>query len=221
MRVILTEEVPNVGMPGELVDVAAGYARNYLLPRKLAIAATKGSVKALDHHRRGIESHQKKRAQSAAAVGERVSATPITISAKAGETGRLYGSITSAAIAEEVHRTLGLELDKRKIEIPEPIKVLGDHEVKVRLHRDVQVPLTVTVVAESAPEEAAAPPAEGEPSATEDAAQAPEAAAAEAPAPAPPAEQPPAAAPSAEDDSGAEAGQEPAASAGEQESTPE
>lgn len=193
MKVILTEEVPNLGAPGQVVEVAPGYGRNYLLPRKLAIEATKGNVKSLEHHRRTIEARQKKLAHSALAVGERVSATPITISARAGETGRLYGSVTSADIAQELQRAHGLEVDKRKIEIPEPIKVLGEHQVKVRLHRDVQVPLTVTVVAEAAPE--------GVEQAEQPAAEAAEPAAA----PAEPAQE-----------AGAEPGQEPSAGSGEQ-----
>jgi len=162
MKVILTEEVPNVGAAGDLVNVASGYARNYLLPRNLAIEATRGNVKALAHHRRTIEARQQKLATGAQALGERVTAAPITISAKAGEAGRLYGSVTAADIAEEVQRARGLEVDKRKVDIPEPIKVLGEHEVKVRLHRDVQVALTVNVIAEGPPPEAVAA-GEGEP----------------------------------------------------------
>jgi large subunit ribosomal protein L9 len=165
MKVILTEEVANVGQAGQVVEVAPGYARNYLLPRKLAIEATKGNVKSLQHHRRGIESRQKKLAQGAQALGERITRTPITIAARAGETGRLYGSVTAADVAQEIQRALKIEVDKRKVEIPEPIKVLGEHEVKVRLHRDVQVTATVAVVPEAAPaEEAAAerPAAEAE-----------------------------------------------------------
>lgn len=165
MKVILTEEVPNVGAAGQVVEVAPGYARNYLLPRKLAIEATKGNVKSLDHHRRTIEARQKKLAQSAQVLADRISSSTVTIAAKAGETGRLYGSVTTADVAEELQRALNLEVDKRKIEIPEPIKVLGDHQVKVRLHRDVQVAMTVTVVSaggppeEEAAEQAAAPEA--------------------------------------------------------------
>jgi large subunit ribosomal protein L9 len=157
MKVILTEEVPNVGQAGQVVEVAPGYARNYLLPRKLAIEATTGNVRSLEHHRRGIESRQKKLALSAQALGERISRTPITITARAGETGRLYGSVTAADIAEQMQRALGIEVDKRKVEIPEPIKVLGEHEVKVRLHRDVQVTVTVAVAPEAAPAEEAPP----------------------------------------------------------------
>jgi large subunit ribosomal protein L9 len=151
MKVILTEEVPNLGAPGQVVEVAPGYARHYLLPRKLAIEATRGNVSSLEHHRRTIEARQKKLAQSASALGERIASTPIAIAARAGETGRLYGSITTADIAAELERALGLQVDKRKIEILEPIKVLGDYQVKLRLHRDVQVPLTVTVVPEGPP----------------------------------------------------------------------
>jgi len=151
MKVILTEEVPSLGAPGRVVEVATGYARNYLLPRKLAVQATTGNVKQLEHHRRTIEARQKKLAQGAEAVGARISAVPITIAARAGEAGRLYGSITSADIAAELKRAFDMEVDKRKIEIPEPIKVLGEHTVKVQLHRDVQVSLPVVVVAEAAP----------------------------------------------------------------------
>jgi large subunit ribosomal protein L9 len=151
MKVILTEEVPSLGAPGRVVEVATGYARNYLLPRKLAVQATTGNVKQLEHHRRTIEARQKKLAQGAEAVGARISAVPITIAVRAGEAGRLYGSITSADIAAELKRAFDMEVDKRKIEIPEPIKVLGEHTVKVQLHRDVQVLLPVVVVAEAAP----------------------------------------------------------------------
>jgi large subunit ribosomal protein L9 len=163
MKVILTEEVPNLGAAGDMVNVAVGYARNYLLPRKLAIQATTGNVKALDHHRRTIEARQKKLAHGAEAVGRRVSATSITITARAGEAGRLYGSVTSADIAAELKRALDVEVDKRKIEIREPIKVLGEHTVKVRLHRDVQVPVTVSVLAEAGAEEPQAAPATEQP----------------------------------------------------------
>ncbi len=165
MKVILTEEVPNVGGPGDVVEVADGYARNYLLPRKLAIRATAGSVKALQHHRRTIEVRQRKLAHGAQAVGERVRAASLTITARAGEAGRLYGSVTSADIAGKLTNALGLEVDKRKIEIPEPIKVLGEHTVRVRLHRDVQVPLTVVVVGETLEPQAPAPSAEEQPAA--------------------------------------------------------
>jgi len=195
MKVILTEEVPNLGAAGNVVNVAAGYARNYLLPRKLAIQATTGNVKALDHHRRTIEARQKKLAQGAESVGRRVSATSITITARAGEAGRLYGSVTSADIAAELKRVLDLEVDKRKIEIPEPIKVLGEHTVKVRLHRDVQVSVTVSVVAEAGAEDQPAAPATGQPGAAQQGGAAP----AEAPA------------------APAEIGQEPPAALGEQE----
>jgi len=153
MKVILTEEVPRLGAPGQVVEVASGYARNYLLPRKLAIEATRGNVKSLEHHRRTIEVRQKKLAQSASALGERIASTRITIPARAGETGRLYGSITTADIAAELERTVGLQVDKREIEIPEPIKVLGDYQVKLRLHREVEVSLTVTVAPEGPPPE--------------------------------------------------------------------
>jgi len=169
MKVILTEEVLDLGAPGQVIEVTTGYARNYLLPRKLAIEATKGNVKSLEHHRRAIEARQKKLAQSATALGERIAATPIAISARAGESGRLYGSITTTDIAAEMERVHGLQVDKRKLEILEPIKVLGDHQVKLQLHRDVQVTLTVTVTPEAVPAEAEqheaaapAPPEEGE-----------------------------------------------------------
>jgi large subunit ribosomal protein L9 len=191
MKVILTEEVPNVGVAGQVVEVAPGYARNYLLPRKLAIEATKGNVKSLEHHRRTIEARQKKLAQSAQALADRISSSTLTIAAKAGETGRLYGSVTTADVAEELKRALNLEVDKRKVEIPEPIKVLGDHQVKVRLHRDVQVDMTVTVVSTGEPPEEE----------RREEAPAPEAVAAEAPTAAAPPEEPAATAePAAGDD---------------------
>lgn len=145
MKVILREEVAGLGEPGAVVEVAPGYARNYLLPRKLAIEATRGNLRNLDQVQRMVQRRQNRLAQTATGVASRLGDISLVIRARAGEDGRLYGSVTTADISEALQERFDVELDKRKMEIPEPIRVIGSHEVKVRLHSEVETTLTVTV----------------------------------------------------------------------------
>lgn len=145
MKVILREEVAGLGEPGAVVEVAPGYARNYLLPRKLAIEATRGNLRNLDQVRRMVQRRQSRLAQTATGVADRVGEINLVMRAKAGEDGRLYGSVTTVDVSEALQEQFGIEIDKRKLEIPEPIRVIGSHEVKVRLHSEVEATLTVTV----------------------------------------------------------------------------
>ena len=145
MKVILREEVAGLGEPGAVVEVAPGYARNYLLPRKLAIEATRGNLRNLDQVRRMVQRRQSRLAQTATGVADRVGEINLVMRAKAGEDGRLYGSVTTVDVSEALQEQFSIEIDKRKIEIPEPIRVIGSHEVKVRLHPEVEAALTVTV----------------------------------------------------------------------------
>jgi large subunit ribosomal protein L9 len=145
MKVILREEVAGLGEPGAVVEVAPGYARNYLLPRKLAIEATRGNLRNLDQVRRMVQRRQSRLAQTATGVANRLGEINLMMQAKAGEDGRLYGSVTTADVSEALQEQFSIEVDKRKIEIPEPIRVIGSHEVKVRLHPEVEAALTVTV----------------------------------------------------------------------------
>ena len=149
MEVILREHVDNLGKRGEIVKVADGYARNYLLPRKLALPATDGNRKHVERERKIMESREAEEKGQADALAARLTAIDITIARRVGETDQLYGSVTSADIVE-VLKAKGFEVDKRKLILPEPIKAIGDHTVPLKLHREVTVPLTVHVVKEGA-----------------------------------------------------------------------
>jgi len=147
MEVILREHVDNLGKRGEIVKVADGYARNYLLPRKLALPATDGNRKHVERERKIMESREAEEKGQADAMAARLAAVDISIARRVGETDQLYGSVTSADIVE-VLKAKGFDVDKRKLILPEPIKAIGDHTVPLKLHREVTVPLTVHVVKE-------------------------------------------------------------------------
>ena len=149
MEVILREHVDNLGKRGEIVKVADGYARNYLLPRKLALPATDGNRKHVERERKIMESREAEEKGQADAMAARLTAIDITIARRVGETDQLYGSVTSADIVD-VLKAKGFDVDKRKLILPEPIKAIGDHTVPLKLHREVTVPLTVHVVKEGA-----------------------------------------------------------------------
>ena len=150
MEVILRETVDNLGSRGEIVKVADGYARNYLLPRKLALPATEGNRKHVERERKIVESREADEKGQASAIGARIAAIDITMTRRVGETEALYGSVTSADIADYL-KAKGFEIDRRKLILPEPIKSLGEHDVPLKLHRDVTVALKVKVVKEGAP----------------------------------------------------------------------
>jgi large subunit ribosomal protein L9 len=146
MRIILQKEVEKLGQPGDIVQVADGYARNFLIPRGLAAPATKGAVDHAERLRKGAEEREKREKGDAEALGARLSKTPIRISAQAGEDGRLFGSITGHHVAEEVSRQLETPLDHRRVRLEEPIRSLGVHQVRVHLHAQVDAMVTVDVV---------------------------------------------------------------------------
>src|ERR671915_1559418 len=147
MEVILRDHVENVGKRGEVVKVADGYARNYLLPRKLALPATPGNRKHVERERKIMETREAEEKGQAEAIAARLSSVEIRIARRVGETEQLYGSVTAADIAEYL-KAKGFEIDRRKLILPEPIKTIGDHEVPLKLHREVTVPLKVRVVRE-------------------------------------------------------------------------
>ena len=149
MDVILREHVENLGKRGEIVKVADGYARNYLLPRKLALPATDGNRRHVERERKIVEARESQEKAQAEAIAARLAAVDITIARRVGETDALYGSVTSADIADFL-KAKGFELDRRKLILPEPIKAIGDHDVPLKLHREVTVPLKVHVVKEGA-----------------------------------------------------------------------
>jgi large subunit ribosomal protein L9 len=152
MEVILRETVENLGRRGEVVKVADGYARNYLLPRKLALPATEGNKKHVERERKIVEAREADEKGQAEGIAARLAAVDISIPRRVGETDALYGSVTSADIADYL-RTKGFEIDRRKLILPEPIKMLGEHAVPLKLHREVTVPLKVKVVKEGAAQE--------------------------------------------------------------------
>ena len=141
----------NLGRRGEVVKVADGYARNYLLPRKLALLATEGNKKQIERERAKFDAKDAEERKIAEAIAERLSAVDIVITRKVGETAALYGSVTSADIADAL-AAKGFEVDRRKVQLPEPIKKLGDFSVPVRLQRDVVATVKVKVAAEGTPQ---------------------------------------------------------------------
>jgi large subunit ribosomal protein L9 len=149
MEVILRQHVDNLGKRGEVVKVAAGYARNYLLPRKLALPATDGNKRHVERERKIMEAREADERGQAQAIASRLESVEIAVARRVGDTEQLYGSVTSADIAEFL-KGKGFEVDRRKLILPEPIKTLGEHSVPLRLHRDVTVTLKVTVSKEGA-----------------------------------------------------------------------
>ncbi len=149
MKLILREDVENLGKGGELVEVKPGYGRNYLLPRGLAVAANTKNVRELDHQKKIAEAKAAKAKASAEAVAKRLSDTPVVLRRKVGEQDKLYGSVTVIDIVEAL-AARGLILDRRTIDLKEPLKTVGDHEVPVKLHREVIGKAKVKVEAEPA-----------------------------------------------------------------------
>jgi large subunit ribosomal protein L9 len=138
--------VENLGERGDVVSVAAGYARNYLLPKRLAMPATAGNLRTLEHRRRVWEVKESREADEARAMAERLAALELTICKKAGESGTLFGSVTSSEIVELL-AAKGIEIDRRRI-VTEPIKTLGGHTVSVKLHRQVSGEVKLEVLNE-------------------------------------------------------------------------
>ena len=151
MEIILRDHVENVGKRGEVVKVADGYARNYLLPRKLALLATPGNLKQVERERVKLDAKEAEEQSAAQNIANKMEGLEVVITRKVGETEALYGSVTSADIAEALAKK-GFDIDKRKIGLREPIKKLGSLTVPVKLHREVIVQMPVKVVAEGKPE---------------------------------------------------------------------
>jgi large subunit ribosomal protein L9 len=152
MEVILREHVENLGRRGEVVKVADGYARNYLLPRKLAMPANPGNKKIVERQGKIAEAKELAERSAAEAYAVRLTHADIVIARRVGENGALYGSVTAADIADDL-KAKGFEVDKRKIHLDEPLKQLGEFTVPIKLHRDVVAQLRVKVAALDAPTE--------------------------------------------------------------------
>jgi large subunit ribosomal protein L9 len=147
MRIILQKEVERLGSPGDIVQVADGYARNYLIPRGIAAPATKGAVRHAERLKAGHEERVRRQKTEAETLASRLAKAPVRLTAQAGEDGRLFGSITSHQIADAMAEQLGERVDHRRVRLEEPIRSLGAHEVKVHLHPEVDASLTVEIVA--------------------------------------------------------------------------
>ena len=148
MKIILTADVPNLGAPGDIVEVKDGYGRNYLLPRKMAIVATRGAEKQVDTIRRAQRARQIRDLDHAKEVAGELGKLTVTVKAKAaGDSGRLFGSVTAADVVDAVRAAGGPTLDKRAVEVPGQIKTVGKHPVTVRLHPEVTTQVEIAVVA--------------------------------------------------------------------------
>ena len=145
MDVILREDIDKLGARGQVVQVASGYARNFLLPKRLAVAATESNKKIVEQERQSHLRKEAKQKTEAEDLGKMMAGVTVTISQKAGENDQLFGSVTSKDVADALEQK-NFTIDRRKIQLDEPIKQLGEHKVMVRLHRDVTAEVTVNVV---------------------------------------------------------------------------
>ena len=141
MKVILKADVKGIGTAGTVVDVKDGYARNFLFPRGLALEATPGNLKVLEQQKAGEQ-------EEAQEVAAKIDGKTITLKMKTGENGKLFGSITTKDIADAIDQAYGVSIDRRKIELKEPIKSLGTQQIEVRVHPEVSARITLTVAAE-------------------------------------------------------------------------
>jgi len=146
MKLILTQEVTGLGAPGDVVEVAGGYGRNYLVPRGLAMRWSRGAEKQIELIKRARSAREIRSSEDARATAERLSGLRVRLQTRAGSGGRLFGSISTSDIAAAVKAAGGPELDRRKIEIGNPIKTVGAHQIAVRLHPEVSATLEVEVV---------------------------------------------------------------------------
>jgi large subunit ribosomal protein L9 len=145
VKVILRSDVDSLGKKGDIIDVADGYARNYLVPNGLALKASPGAVQQAASMRRSRDVRDTADREAAQAVATKLVPQTITISARAGGEGKLFGSVTAADVVEAVQAQTGIELDRRKVHLADPIREVGQHTVTVKLHADVEFPVTVDV----------------------------------------------------------------------------
>jgi large subunit ribosomal protein L9 len=154
MKVILRQDIEKLGKTGDIVRVAPGYGRNYLIPRKLAIEATPGNLKVMEIEKLAHARRDQRDKQAATLLAKEIVKLTLAIERRAGEGGTLYGSVTAIDIADQLNAHK-IEIDKRKIQLEEPIKAIGEYQVPIRLHREVTIPVRVLVNAEAEPTEPA------------------------------------------------------------------
>ncbi|AET70974.1 ribosomal protein L9 [Desulfosporosinus orientis DSM 765] len=147
MKIILQADVKGTGKKGQILEVADGFARNFLFPKKLAIEATTGNIQDISHKKAQEDRRKAKEKEDAIQLGNKISAIQVEVMTKTGEGSRLFGSVTSKEIAEALKKQHGFDVDKRKLDIKEPIKALGSYEVPLKIHPEVTVKLKVVVSA--------------------------------------------------------------------------
>lgn len=162
MKVVLLDEIKGRGGEGDVVDVAQGFAENYLIPRKLAVPATKGNLKQLEERRNNIAKREAVRIATANATKEALDGKSVTIDVKVGDEGVLFGSVTGAMIADAVKAQLGVEVDRKRVELGKPIKLAGSYTVDISLYREIRGEVTVLVGVDALEEEASEEEAEAE-----------------------------------------------------------
>ena len=145
MKVVLLGEIKGKGGEGDIIDVAQGYAENYLFPKKLAVAATKGNLKQLEERRNNIAKREAVRIADANALKDNLEGKQVTVDAKVGDEGILFGSVTAAMVADAIKDQLGYDIDRKRVELGKPIKVAGAHEVTISLYRDIRANVVVLV----------------------------------------------------------------------------
>lgn len=147
MKVILLQDIKGTGKKGEIIKVAEGFARNHLLPKKLAVEASEGNLNDLKHQKANLERKKAEELSAAKELKARLNEKTVTLAVKMGEGGRLFGSINTKDIAERIEQEHGILIDKRKIELQGPIKAIGTHPVNIKLHPEVTVKIQVQVIA--------------------------------------------------------------------------
>lgn len=145
MQVILLEDIKGVGKKGQLIEASAGYARNYLLPKKLAVEATKGNLNKLENQRKSDEKKRVTELEEAIAVKAQLEQISVKIQVKTGDSGKIFGSVTNKEIAAALEEQTKIAIDKKKIILDNPIKTLGEHKVDIKLHTDVTAKLNVEI----------------------------------------------------------------------------
>lgn len=148
MKVILQEDIKALGKKGQIIEVKEGYARNYLLPKKLAVEATQGNVKELNHQKEIKSQKAEREQQEAQKLAAKINGVTLTLKVKSGENGKLFGAVTSKDIAESLAKLHKIDLDRRKIDLGENIKSVGDYEIKVKLHSQVSAEFKVKIIPE-------------------------------------------------------------------------
>ncbi len=146
MKLILTDDVTELGKRGDVVDVADGYARNFLLPKRFAIKANTGALEQAETIREARVESDRRAKELAETIATQLVGSRVVLAAQAGDEGQLYGSVGVSDIVEGINRFTGIELERAQVELPEPIKAIGLHEIRVKVHPDVEFPLTLDVI---------------------------------------------------------------------------